>query len=224
MSKNDIILIGGGGHCKSCIDVIEVEGNFYIAGIIDVKEKLHKIVSGYKIIANDKDFPEMVKKYKNMFITIGNIKNPSKRIKNFEYLKQLGANFPAIVSPLAHMVKSASIEEGTIVMHKALVNANAFIGKNCIINTSVLIEHDSRIGDHCHISTGSIINGACTIGDRVFIGSGSVVIDNVNIGNDVVIGAGSLVLRSIEKPGIYMGNPVHIVNTKYSFSFWERSK
>ena len=30
-----IILIGGGGHCKSVIDVIEQEGKFQIAGIID---------------------------------------------------------------------------------------------------------------------------------------------------------------------------------------------
>jgi len=32
--KEKIILIGGGGHCKSCIDVIEQEGRFIIAGIV----------------------------------------------------------------------------------------------------------------------------------------------------------------------------------------------
>ena len=37
-----IILIGGGGHCKSCIDVIEQAGTFQIAGIVDVPEKLHQ--------------------------------------------------------------------------------------------------------------------------------------------------------------------------------------
>jgi hypothetical protein len=29
----DLILIGGGGHCKSCIDVIELETKYAIAGI-----------------------------------------------------------------------------------------------------------------------------------------------------------------------------------------------
>ena len=33
--KKNIILIGGGGHCKSCIDVIEAEDKFEIAGIVD---------------------------------------------------------------------------------------------------------------------------------------------------------------------------------------------
>ena len=37
--KDKIILIGGGGHCKSCIDVIEQEGRFTIAGIVDMPEK-----------------------------------------------------------------------------------------------------------------------------------------------------------------------------------------
>ena len=37
--KEKIILIGGGGHCRACIDVIEQEGRFTIAGIVDVPEK-----------------------------------------------------------------------------------------------------------------------------------------------------------------------------------------
>ena len=32
--KEKIILIGGGGHCKSCIDVIEAQGRFQIMAIV----------------------------------------------------------------------------------------------------------------------------------------------------------------------------------------------
>jgi len=35
--KKELILIGGGGHCTACIDVIEQEGRFAIAGIVDVE-------------------------------------------------------------------------------------------------------------------------------------------------------------------------------------------
>jgi len=34
MMKSELILVGGGGHCKSCIDVIERQGKYRIAGII----------------------------------------------------------------------------------------------------------------------------------------------------------------------------------------------
>ena len=33
----DIVLIGGGGHCKSVIDVIEQEGRFKIIGIVELR-------------------------------------------------------------------------------------------------------------------------------------------------------------------------------------------
>ncbi len=212
MAKKDLILVGGGGHCKSCIDVIEAEGAFKIAGIVDKEERLHERVLEYEIIATDNDLESLASKFKYFLITIGSSKDPRKRIEKFEYLKLLGAKFPVIVSPLAHVAKSASVEEGTIVMHKALINADSRVGKNCIINTSALIEHDSTVGDHCHISTGSIINGKCHIGNRVFVGSNSVVIDCVNIGDDVVIGAGSVVMKSISEAGIYVGNPARRVN------------
>ena len=41
-----IILVGGGGHCKSCIDVIENENKYKIIGIIDKKKNF---LLNYKI-------------------------------------------------------------------------------------------------------------------------------------------------------------------------------
>ena len=40
----EIILIGGGGHCKSVIDVIELEGQFLIGGIVDRPEDRKSVV------------------------------------------------------------------------------------------------------------------------------------------------------------------------------------
>ncbi|MDK9694251.1 MAG: acetyltransferase, partial [Sulfurimonas sp.] len=44
--KEEIILIGGGGHCKSVIDVIEQQNSFVIAGIVDKKELVGTKVLG----------------------------------------------------------------------------------------------------------------------------------------------------------------------------------
>ena len=44
--RETIILIGGGGHCRSCIDVIEEEGRFAIREILDANESLtHPILT-----------------------------------------------------------------------------------------------------------------------------------------------------------------------------------
>ncbi len=195
--KEKIILIGGGGHCKSCIDVIEQAGTFQIAGIVDVPEKLHQKILDYEIIATDDDLPDLVKEYENFLITLGQIKNPDKRIRLFEKVKELGGRLPAIISPLAYVSKHAEIGDGTIIMHHALLNAGAKIGSNCIINNKALIEHDALIGNHCHIATGAIINGGVKIGSGTFFGSNAVSKEYIEIGENAVIGCGAKIIKNV---------------------------
>lgn len=210
--RNNIILVGGGGHCKSCIDVIEAEGRFKIAGIIDTEEKQHQKVLDYEVVGNDQDLPKLVTNYEYFLITIGQIKGGKKRKEKFDYLKQLGAKFPVIISPLAYVSKYASLGEGTIVMHKAFVNINATIGKNCILNSGTTIEHDVNIGDHCNISTSSVINGECCLGEKVFVGSNSVIRNNISIAEETVIGSGSVVVKTISERAVYVGNPAQRID------------
>ena len=191
--KNSLILIGGGGHCKSCIDVIEQEGRFTIEGIVDLPEKKGQSILGYSIIANDDDLESLSKKYRYFLITLGQIETAERRKKLFNILKKLNVTFPIIQSPMAYISSHATIAEGTIIMHHALVNANAKIGKNCIINTRALVEHDVKIGKHCHISTGAIVNGHVQVGDETFIGSGAVTKENIKIESNSFIKANSIV-------------------------------
>ena len=51
----NIVLIGGGGHCASCIDIIEQEAKFQIAGIIDIPDKLGTTLLGYPVIGSDEN-------------------------------------------------------------------------------------------------------------------------------------------------------------------------
>ena len=188
-----IILIGGGGHCKSVIDVIEQEAQFDIAGIVDKPELLGSTIFGYPVIGNDSDLESLAKKYQNVLITIGQIKSPSLRIKLYDLAIKAQFSLPYIVSPNAYVSKHSKIGSGTVVMHNAIVNANASIGNNCIINSKALIEHDCLISDHCHISTNTIINGGVKIGSRCFIGSNVTTKNNITISENSFIKAGSLV-------------------------------
>jgi len=192
-SKEKILLLGGGGHCKSVIDVIEQEGKYEIAGVIDKKEKLGKKVLGYKIIATDEDLPLLVKEYKNILITIGQIGTGEKRKELFKKCKHLGFKFPVIVSPYSYVSKHSYIDEGTVIMHNVIINASAKIGKNCIINTGAIIEHDVVVKDNCHISTGAIVNGGIVVEEGSFIGSNATTKQYINIPKNSFIKAGSLV-------------------------------
>ena len=193
----DIILIGGGGHCISCIDVIEQEKLYRIKGIIQKNLNNKTNILGHQVIGIDLDLQKIVKKNTNILITTGQIKSPKIRIKLFNLAESLGAKFPTIISSKSYHSKYSKINQGTILMHYSIVNANVKIGKNCIINSKSLIEHDVVIGDHVHISTGAILNGGVEIGSGSFVGSGVIIKEGVKIGKNVVIGAGKTILKNI---------------------------
>ena len=189
----EIILIGGGGHCKSVIDVIEQEGKFQIIGIVDKPELLGVKVLGYPVIGNDSDLVDLSKKYRYALVTVGQIKSSSLRVKLFKLAVKIGLTMPNVISPRAYVSKHAMIGQGTVIMHDALVNANAKIGENCIINSKALIEHDAIIEDFCHIATNTVINGAAIVRQGSFLGSGVITKQGVKVEKNSFFKAGSLV-------------------------------
>lgn len=187
---NKIILIGAGGHSKACIDVIIAEGKFKIAGLVAPEHGSSTELLDIPLIGKDEDLETLRNDYQYAFITVGQIKSPVVRTTLYHRLKALGFILPIIVSPRAYVSNSATLGEGTIVMHGAVVNADATIGNNCIINSQSLVEHDAVIKDHCHIAPGAIVNGGVVVGAKSFIGSGAVTRQYINIGSECIIGAG----------------------------------
>jgi sugar O-acyltransferase (sialic acid O-acetyltransferase NeuD family) len=192
-----LLLIGGGGHCCSCIDVIEAEGKYRIRGIVKPSSDETDGIFGYPVVGSDEELPIFLQETSQALVTVGQIRSPKIRIRLYKLLKQLGGQLPRVVSPSAYCSKYAELNEGTIVMHGAIVNSRASIGTNCIINSLALIEHDVIVADHCHISTGARVNGEVTIGMGSFIGSGAVLKEGIVIGENVIIGAGQVVLGDV---------------------------
>lgn len=194
-----IILIGGGGHAKSCIDVIESQKKYKIIGIIDSNLNKNSKVSGYKILGKDNDIKKISAKYKvKLFhLSIGMIYNLEKRVVIFKKIKKMGFEFPSIVSPQSHVSKNSFIGEGTIVMHNVIINSNVKIGSNCVINSGAILEHDSSIGHFTHVSTGCIVNGSVVIGKKCFIGSGSVIKESVKVSDNTFVKMTSKIKKNI---------------------------
>jgi len=196
-SKKEIILLGAGGHCKSCIEVISGISKYSILGIIDKDDSDIKNLLGFPTLGTDKDLELFINRCSNALVTVGQIKSPEIRISLFERAKSLGFNLPVIRSHHSCISKSAQIGEGTILLHHALINTSVKMGVNCIINSKALVEHDARIGSHCHVSTGAIINGGVIVEDRCFIGSGAIIHEGVTIGADSVISAGQVIRKDV---------------------------
>ncbi len=189
--KPRILLVGGGGHCGACIDVIEREQRFTIVGIIDGRVDRQEI-SGYPILGGDDLLRQLRRKFDFACVTVGQIADPEPRIRLVQLLTELGYHLPSIISPRAMVSRTAHVGNGTIVMHDALVNAHAHVDENCILNTKSLVEHDARIAAFCHISTGAIVNGGAHVGYGSFVGSGAVVREQVHTPDRIFVKALSL--------------------------------
>lgn len=200
-----LILVGGGGHCKSVIDVAESTRR-EILGILDLPELLGTDILGYRVIGSDADVARYADKAE-FVVTLGFIKNPNLRISLHENIVNNGGKLATVIASTAQVSRYAEIGEGTVILHNACVNAGVKIGKGAIINTAANIEHDVEVGDYSHISTGTMINGCCKIGKGTFIGSGAVVANGICISNNCVIGAGSVVITDITDSGTYIGCP-----------------
>ena len=200
-----LMLLGGGGHCLSCIGVIEKANSHSIVGIVERDGALGELAHGYPILGTDAQLAELLPQIDEVLITLGQITDAAPRKNLFDQLLGLGAQFATISASDSSISSRASIGAGTVVLSGSTVNAGARIGMNCIINSHALVEHGAEVHDHCHVSTGALVNGDVVIGAESFIGSGAIIREGVVIGAQSVIGAGSCIGRDVP-PGTQVGS------------------
>lgn len=203
-----ILLIGGGGHCKSVIDSL-LEMEYYSEiGIVDKGSSIGNNIFGIPIVGCDNDLLKLYESgYNNAFITVGSIGNPSTRITLFHKLKKIGFDIPNIIDPTSTISKHITLEEGIYIGKNVVINAGSYIKKNAIINTGSVIEHDCVIGEFSHISPGSVLCGEVKVEDNTHIGARSVIRQGIKVGKNTIIGMGSVVLKNIPDNVIAYGNP-----------------
>ncbi len=209
MSKR-LLLIGGGGHCKSVLDSALDLGYDDIA-IIDQKENIGKSIMGIRIIGCDDDLQSLFDSgYQSAFIVIGNI---NIREKIYINLKEIGFQIPTIIDNTAIISKFAKVGQGVFIGKGCIVNINAIIGDFAIINTGSIIEHDCQIGDFVNIAPSVTLAGEVTIGEKSNIGLNSCIREQVIVGENTVVGMGSVVTKDVKNYVVAYGNPCREVKT-----------
>lgn len=207
--KKKLLLIGGGGHCRSVLDSIMSSEVYDEIGIID---NVDSSILGIPVVGTDDDVPRLMSEgWTNAFITVGSVGNTKLRHKLYDMVKNIGMNVPAIIDSSAIIARDIEVSEGTYVGKRVVINTGSRIGTCAIINTGAVIEHDCIIGDFSHISPGATVCGQVCIGNDSHVGAGSVVRQQINIGNGALIGAGSVVVKDIQDNVKAYGNPCKVV-------------
>lgn len=201
-----LVLIGGGGHCKSVIDIVKHLKLYDEIVITDPCIPIGKEILGIRIVGNDDALFDLKKiGFNEAFITVGSIKSTKLRQSLYNKAYDLGFVFPNIIAPSACISQSVRMEDGIFIGKGAIVNADVCIGKMAIINTGTIIEHECNVGKYSHIAVGSILCGGVSIGNHSLVGAGTTIIQGTSIGNYTIIGAGSTVLCDVEDNQIVKG-------------------
>ena len=207
--ERKLLLIGGGGHCRSVIDSILNLGIYTDLGIVD-RENASALE--IPVVGADEDLPDLIRAgWTEAFITVGSVGDPRLRRRLYRMVTELGLHVPAIVDPTAVIARGTNVQAGSYVGKRAIVNSNAKLGVCTIVNTGAIVEHDCTIGDFAHISPGAVLCGQVSVGEDAHVGAGSVVRQQLSIGRHALIGMGSVVTKNIPDNVTAYGNPCRVV-------------
>lgn len=208
-AKGKIFVFGASGHAKVVIDIIERQGLYDIAFLIDDDSALKgQSVYDYDVLGGK---AELVARRNGVIGGIVAIGSNKARGKVATWLVENGFSMVSAIHPSAQIARGGQLGAGTVVMAGAVINSDSRVGDNVIVNTRASIDHDCLVGDCVHLAPGSTLCGTVTVGHGAFICAGATIIPNLTIGHNVTVGAGSTVLRDVPNGVTVAGSPARIL-------------
>lgn len=193
-----VVLLGGGGHARECVECIEGAELLRIYGIIDTRSAPGSEIAGYSVLGSNEVVDELLASgLRNLVLAYGISGDHAARGRHFRELAAKGCQFPAIIHPRASVNRHAVIGEGVQIMAGAVVGSQAGIGDVCIVNSNAVVSHDCVLGENVHVAPGAILAGGVRVGANTVIGMGATVYMRVRIGERVVVYNGANIFADV---------------------------
>lgn len=202
VDDSTLLLVGGGGHGKTLIDLVKVLGKYQWGGIVDENLPPGSLILGLPVFGGDLLLSELYKAGFHQAINgVGGIGNVVARLHVFEKLNKAGFSFPSLVHPTAFVEPSATIESGAQVLPLTYVGTDSKIGFGSLLNAHVIVSHDCQIGECVNLSPGATLAGGVKIHNHAQIGMGVTININLTIGAEARIGNGATIKADVPPGG-----------------------
>ena len=117
------------------------------------------------------------------------------------------SQFAMLVHPMAWVVQTAHIGEGSVVFAQSCVSDQVQVGKHASINLACTLSHDTCLGDFVSLGPGVNLSGGVHVASHCELGAGVTVIPNVQINEGATVGAGAVVVRNLTAGVTAVGVP-----------------
>lgn len=199
--KENLLIIGAGGHGRVVADVAGRTGNYRSIAFLDDAPACEGLP--YPCLGGCGDAERFLNDH-DVCVAIG---NGAVRKRIMEKLEEKGAGFATVIAPEAVIGSNVRIGQGSVIMPGVIVNTGTSIGRGVILNTACSVDHDCVVGDYCHVAVGAHLCGTVQVEPLSWIGAGAVVINNVRICAECTLGAGAVVVKDILEPCTVVGCP-----------------
>lgn len=186
---SNLLIIGAGGHGKVVAEAAELSGDWNIISFLDDRKNLTSVL-GFKVVGTLNQYRDFSTVYSNAIVALG---DNEKRLEWIEKLIQAGFEVPVIVHPHASVSKYSSIQLGTVILSRAVVNTDTTVGKGCIVNINACVDHDCEIEDGVHIGSSATVRSMCHIERLAVIGAASLVKSSTYLKESFVLPDGKVV-------------------------------
>ncbi len=144
---NRLLILGGGGHAKTCIDLLLMTGGWEIVGILDARQPIGSVILGVPVLDRDDD-AALKRQWDNgvriAVNGIGLVQKHARRHQLYERLKSVGFFLPNLIHP-------HHIAPGALLASEVSVASNTLIGMGCTIYLR------ARIGSNVVVANGTNI-------------------------------------------------------------------
>lgn len=209
--KKKLAIIGSGDLGQQIAHLALAHAQYEVIGYFDDYRKKNTNIKGITCIGKIDEIEDAFRQnlFDELIIGIG-YKHLSFKKELFQRFKG-NIPFATIIHPSVHVDNTVRIGEGVVIYPGSILDQYVHIGDNVVINVGCCIAHDTSIGAHSFLSPRVAIAGFVDIGEMNILGINSTIIDNIKTVEQVQLGGGSVVIKSIEKRGLYVGNPIRFV-------------
>ncbi|WP_138227199.1 acetyltransferase [Paenibacillus algicola] len=203
MAREKVVVVGGGGHAKVVIDILQENAEFHeILGFTSLDFKGESLL-GVPYLGDD-SMMTTLRDVDSFIVAIG---DNSLRKKIYQSLSKVGLRPINVISKKAYVSPHASLGQGVVICPGSVINPSAVLHDNVIVNTLAGVDHDCVLNSHCHVGPGASLAGGVVVGEGAFVGMKSSILPERLIGEWSVLGAGAVVIKDINPYTTAVGVP-----------------
>jgi sugar O-acyltransferase (sialic acid O-acetyltransferase NeuD family) len=209
-----LIVIGGGGHARELIDVVEamnrVGPTFELIGFAadEYYNETEMSARGTRYLGGVEPTLRSVDAEYVIGIGSGEARHEIDRLAS-----SIGRSPAILVHPQSSMGFGVELGPGAVITAGARLTTEVKLGRHVHVNVNCTVSHDVKLDDYVTLSPGVNVSGWAHLSELVTMGTGSSAIDRVSIGAGTTVGAGATVINDLPGGVTAVGTPARFKQT-----------